>query len=632
MLLRPVDGEGAAVEEDDDEGFAGGREGFEELLLRGGELDVGAVAAGEAFDVNGHLFAFELGGEADEGEDDVGFLGGGDGFLLQAAGFGKPIQREAGAEEGSAVVIDQLEDVGPGVGEGQLEVRGVGGTVLPASGFDRGNLVAIEGDAYAFVVGAGVAVFEMHHEVIVAGFGGGDGSGPADGEVIGGQAGDGAGGGPVEVDLFVGASKDGLGVKVVAGEVLGFEAVRGGVGVGVEQGAGDGHGDAFGVGGALGVEDVGVGELGDDAVDGEDGVAGDGVVVAFDGGERGGVGADDGDGAEVGFQGEEAALIFEQDHGLVGGLESQSLVRGGVDLGEGDGGVGHFGGGIEEAETEARDEEALEGGVDLGLLDEAFVDGGGEGTVGSAAVGVGAGADAGDGGGFGVGGEVVAVLLEEVVDGPAVGGDVAFEGPVAAEDVPEEHLAGAGGGVVDGVVGAHDGVGAAFGDRGAEGGQVGVPEVVRGGVDVGRVTGGLGAGVDGVVLGGGDDLEVVGVVALEAFDEGDAEAAGEEGVFAVGLLTAAPARVAEDVDVGRPDREAEVDGVDVVAEGFAVFGAGLGGDGGGDAAEQGRVPGGGHADGLREHGGVAGAGDAVEAFVPPVVGGGRRDAGRRGRC
>ena len=53
----PVDGEGGAVEEDDEEGFAGGGDGLEELLLGGGELDVCAVAAGEAFDVDGHLFA-----------------------------------------------------------------------------------------------------------------------------------------------------------------------------------------------------------------------------------------------------------------------------------------------------------------------------------------------------------------------------------------------------------------------------------------------------------------------------------------------------------------------------------------------------------------------------------------------
>ena len=33
----------------------------------------------------------------------------------------------------------------------------------------------------------------------------------------------------------------------------------------------------------------------------------------------------------------------------------------------------------------------------------------------------------------------------------------------------------------------------------------------------------------------------------------------------------------------------------------------------------GGVPGGGHADGLGEHGGITGAGDAMQAFVPPIV-------------
>ncbi len=93
----------------------------------------------------------------------------------------------------------------------------------------------------------------------------------------------------------------------------------------------------------------------------------------------------------------------------------------------------------------------------------------------------------------------------------------------------EEHLVGAGGVLIDGVVGAHDGVGLGVDDGGAEGGEVGVPEIVRGGVDVGGVAGGFGAAVDGVVLGRGDGLEVGGVVALQAFDEGYAEAAVRKG-------------------------------------------------------------------------------------------------------
>src|SRR5580698_10025651 len=173
-----------------------------------------------------------------------------------------------------------------------------------------------------------------------------------------------------------------------------------------------------------------------------------------------------------------------------------------------------------------------------------------------------------------VGRVVVAVFLGEVVDGVAVGGDEALEVPVLAEDIFEEEIACAGGLAIDGVVGAHDGVGFGFGDGGAEGGEVGVPEVVVGGIDVDLVACGLGAAVDGVVLGRGDGFEVLRIIALDAFDESYAHARGEEGIFAVGLLAAAPARIAEDVDVGRPDGEAVVAVVIVVADGVVIFGAG----------------------------------------------------------
>ncbi len=59
VLLRPVDRERAAVLQHDDERLAGGSDCFEKLLLRGGQVDAGAVAAGEAFEVYGHLLAFE---------------------------------------------------------------------------------------------------------------------------------------------------------------------------------------------------------------------------------------------------------------------------------------------------------------------------------------------------------------------------------------------------------------------------------------------------------------------------------------------------------------------------------------------------------------------------------------------
>src|SRR5579862_3692095 len=294
---------------------------------------------------------------------------------------------------------------------------------------------------------------------------------------------------------------------------------------------------------------------------------------------------------------------------------------GGVDLAEGNRGKGHFFGGIEHAHAHAGGEKTLEGDVELGLGEEVLVDGIDDALIGASTVEVGAGENAGGRCGGVVGGVVVAVGLREVVDGVAIGGDKAVKAPVAAENVAEKHFAGAGRDLVDGVVGAHEGIGAAVGDGGAEGGEIGVPEVVFGGVDVGLVAGGFGAAVDGVVLGSGDGAQVVGVVALDAFDECGSETGGKEGVFAVGFLPAAPARIAEDVDVWRPDGEAVEAVVHVVADSVVVLGAGFDGDDVADAADQGSVPGGGIANGLGKHGGESGARDAVEAFVPPVVGG-----------
>ncbi|MNJ01269.1 hypothetical protein D3C73_1608490 [compost metagenome] len=60
---------------------------------------------------------------------------------------------------------------------------------------------------------------------------------------------------------------------------------------------------------------------------------------------------------------------------------------------------------------------------------------------------------------------------------------------------------------------------------------------------------GLGATVHGQVLGGGVELAVHRVIALQAVHEGHAHAGGEVRVLAVGFLAAAPSRVTEDVDV-----------------------------------------------------------------------------------
>src|ERR1700751_4015884 len=132
---------------------------------------------------------------------------------------------------------------------------------------------------------------------------------------------------------------------------------------------------------------------------------------------------------------------------------------------------------------------------------------------------------------------------------------------------------------------------------------------------------GFGAAVNGVMFGSGNRFEVTRVVALKAGDESDAKTGGEERIFAGGFLAASQTRIAEDVDGGRPEGETVGASGTVVEDGVVVFAAGFGGDDVSDAVEEVDVPCGGEADGLREDSGRAGASDAVETFVPPVIGG-----------
>src|ERR1700716_1748318 len=105
--------------------------GFEELLLRGGQGDVGAVAAREAGDVYGHLFAFEVGGEADEGEDYVGLFDDVESLSTEGFDGGDPLEGEASAEETGAVGVGDFEGVGLGV----VEVEFDGGGCRSVLGF-----------------------------------------------------------------------------------------------------------------------------------------------------------------------------------------------------------------------------------------------------------------------------------------------------------------------------------------------------------------------------------------------------------------------------------------------------------------------------------------------------------------
>ncbi len=93
------------------------------------------------------------------------------------------------------------------------------------------------------------------------------------------------------------------------------------------------------------------------------------------------------------------------------------------------------------------------------------------------------------------------------------------------------------------------------------------------------------------------------------------------GSSAIGFLSAAPARVAEDVDVRRPEGQPLVTAVRAFAEELVVLCAGLIADRRGHLPHQRHIEGRGQADRLRKDRGLPCPCHAMQSLIPPVVGG-----------
>ncbi len=131
---------------------------------------------------------------------------------------------------------------------------------------------------------------------------------------------------------------------------------------------------------------------------------------------------------------------------------------------------------------------------------------------------------------------------------------------------------------------------------------------------------GLRSAVDGVMLGTGRCLHVL-AVTLERLDKRNPNPAGQIGVFAVGFLTAPPARIAEDIDIGCPEGQSIILFAFLpLAQCLMVFGTPFIGNHGADLVNQIKIPTGCHADGLGKDSGNAGSSHTMQALVPPVVG------------
>src|ERR1700722_3455991 len=110
----------------------------------------------------------------------------------------------------------------------------------------------------------------------------------------------------------------------------------------------------------------------------------------------------------------------------------------------------------------------------------------------------------------------------------------------------------------------------------------------------------LGTTMDREVLRCGDRTIIVGIRALQATHELIAQSGRQERILSICLLSAAPAWIAKDVDVWRPDCQPEVNAVHIVADRLIEFRTRFRGKRGADLAKQRSIPGSGHADGLRK--------------------------------
>src|SRR6266550_8962059 len=168
------------------------------------------------------------------------------------------------------------------------------------------------------------------------------------------------------------------------------------------------------------------------------------------------------------------------------------------------------------------------------------------------------------------------------------------------------------------VIGAHHRSGVSFCDGRPERRQVCLAQIAFSDRGIEPVPLRLGAGVYGVMLGRRDNFQILLIVALQSLDEFDSEPAREVRIFAVGFLAAAPARVAKDIDVWRPEGETIKPAPIPAPLRLVILRARLFRDDSRDTVDQLRVERCSKTDGLREYCRNAES-DAVQGFVPPVV-------------
>ena len=211
-------------------------------------------------------------------------------------------------------------------------------------------------------------------------------------------------------------------------------------------------------------------------------------------------------------------------------------------------------------------------------------------------------------------------LAVEVADGTAVAHHQSLEAPVLAKYLLQQPVGATAGVALEALIGTHHLFHTGLLHQVAERWEIGLPKVTGREVFYIKVVAGLlRTAVHGEVLGTGQQLVVFLTRPLQSAHHGTAHATIHVGVFAIRLLSPTPSRVAEDVDGGRPERQALIlaNGLTLTAQ-LCVLGAGLVAHGIINHLQQGVIEGTGHANARGEHGAQPVTTHAVERLAPPV--------------
>src|SRR5436305_10532555 len=145
------------------------------------------------------------------------------------------------------------------------------------------------------------------------------------------------------------------------------------------------------------------------------------------------------------------------------------------------------------------------------------------------------------------------VISENITNRIAIRDYISLEMPGPAQCVLQKELIRAGRLTINCVVGAHDGIGMAFNNRRAKCRSVRIQLVVLADVNVGEMTCGLRPTVNSEMLRRRNNSKVVRIVSLHSSDERHSQPPAQERIFSIRLLSAAPAGIAEDIDIRCPE-------------------------------------------------------------------------------